>query len=780
MAIPRWKWLEKVGASEEAEKEKAKATPELDRVTDKVESTAPTTTVSSTTRRSSRTRGGIKRGKTTTISPVAQIVDDTKKDIIKLPVTVSDEQKAKIDARLKWADSQSGGAPSILEGTQEVTDTEVQPIKQSSTIMTPDEKLHFIKSVTGHVELGVPEQIKDLGPGATQDYFKTVSRVQMGFIPSDIGQAQLQTIAETRLKEGSLPTSIRWMKEHGTFTSDDEIYTWSELKEKHPRLEIKRESGEFILYETPIDYGAWREEQYEGMHPIAAGIRRGTATLLGGFGSFDYMRAGHTGDPTDITKQQLKLGDIIDKWEYDTIHNIETDNVLGVAADIPAVTNIVLPYTGGILLGKGLKIAGGISEWLKKPVVYTCIGGPTSTGLPYKIFTGTVKVGLATTGAIAIGTAGVDVVQTYQHDPDKALTKALTYGTQFFSFGRGVQLGITPKAPKIEPENRFLFKKGWETESKIKSKNIDKVLKNMFDTTKTKPEKPFFEVIKKGGATTVFKPTTTEFYTPVQTGKTISLTKIKTVTKTPTVIPKTPTVIPKTITISPTMTAKLSFSIMKPISGFKKIKGGTIFGKKIWGRRLSLEMLAASESGVYTGVHPYWSGAIPILKNILKPMTVTIPKYSLDMDVKNLQLQLPQHTSLLDHITSVQTTEVGQINRQTPSFLTDTMIKTDIMSATKNILDIESITESIQKSIQESIQESITETITKTITKFVPEYISVASPSYYYPLSLPSSYVPSGHYKKKKKYLEIDGGRKRVHPVTLLKVPKINFQGINI
>ena len=767
MAIPRWKWLEKVGASEEAEKEKAKSTPELDRVTDKVESISPTTTVSSTTRRSSRTRGGITRGKTTTISPVAQIVDDTKKDMIKLPVTVSDEQKAKIDVRLKWADLQSGGAPSISKGTQEVTDTEAQPIKQSSTIMTPDEKLHFIKSVTGHVEPGVPEQIKDLGRGATQDYFKTVSRVQMGFIPSDVGQAQLQTGVETRLKEGSLPTSIRWMKEHGTFTSDDEIYTWSELKEKHPRLEIKRESGEFILYETPIDYGAWREEQYEGMHPIAAGIRRGTATLLGGFGSFDYMRAGHTGDPTNIKEQQRRIDAVINKWEYETTHNIETGNVLGVVAGIPAVSNIVLPYAGGVVLGHVHKgIMGASNILVQKGLVYT--------GKTLEYGTKVVEIGI---GGAAVGVAGIDVYTTYQQDQDKALTKALTYGTQFLSFGSGFK--SVPPA-KMKPYDAGGFAKSLRYKRPPLAKEIDpyslKGLNKMFHSTKPKigiPEKtPFFEITKPGGATTIFKPGVgPTHFTPVQSGKQMLLTTLKTVTVTKT---------PKPIVIKAPMTAKISFAIGEmPTMGFKTIKGGGILGK-IWGRRLSLEMLAASESGVYTGVHPYWSGAIPILKNILKPMTVTIPKYSLDMDAKNLQLQLPQHTSLLDSITSVQTTEVGQISRQTPSFLTDTMIKTDIMSATKNILDIESITESIQESIQKSIQESITETITKTITKFVPEYISVASPSYYYPLSLSPSYVPSGHYKKKKKYLEIDGGRKRVHPVTLLKVPKINFQGINI
>ena len=302
MAIPRWKWLEKVGASEEAEKEKAKPIPKP---------TVIEKTVSKTT--TARRR---RLEHTQEFKDVGRSVSEPMPE----PTVISDQHK-----------------------------------------QTDAGKLAFIRQITGHGKENIPEKIRDLGPSAEREYAVTAYKTQRGVIPYEQGIERIQSGFETRLREGSLPTSLRWMKEHGTFTSDGKAYTWSELKEKHPRLEMKRESGEFVIYEKPFDYTAWREEQYATMDPFSASVRRDAATFLGGFANWDYIYASQTGDPTDITKQQSKLGAIIDKWEYDTIHNIESGNVLGVVTGIPAVTNILAPYGLGVGIGAVYKGVYGAS-----------------------------------------------------------------------------------------------------------------------------------------------------------------------------------------------------------------------------------------------------------------------------------------------------------------------------------------------------------------------------------------------------------------------------------
>jgi hypothetical protein len=511
MPIPRWKWLEKVGATEEAEKEKAKPTPE------------PTITEKTVS-------------KTTTA------------------------RRRRLEHTQEFKDV---GRPSVSEPI---------PNKQ-----TDAGKLAFIRSITGHGKENIPEKIRDLGPSAEREYAVTAYKTQRGVIPYEQGIERVQSGFETRLREGSLPTSLRWMKEHGTFTSDGESYTWSELKEKHPRLDIKRESGEFIIYEKSIDYRAWREEQYTTMDPFSASVRRGAATFLGGFASWDYMQASQTGDPTDIVGQQKKLGAFIDKWEYDTIHNIESGNVLGVAAGIPAVTNVLAPYGLGMGIGAVYRGVHGASALLVSK-------GLEHTGKALEH--GAKGIGM-TIGAFAVGTAGLDVYATYQHDQEKALTKVLTYGTQFFSLGRGFKAvpdassklvdikqpgpdvtfkgqynyGInlvgkgrpysnvrfvhknlvgrgrpykpmkgvvyTPTSPGIVAEKaRFYFERYFDSNSFLYKKpsivkDVDpyslKGLNEWFGQGKTTKgildREPFFEITKTGGKTTIFKPSGIDTFT---------------------------------------------------------------------------------------------------------------------------------------------------------------------------------------------------------------------------------------------------------------------------
>jgi hypothetical protein len=380
MAIPRWKWLEKVGASEEAEKEKAKPIPKP---------TVIEKTVSKTTT--------ARRRRLEHTQEFADVGRSSVSETMPKPTVISDRHK-----------------------------------------QTDAGKLAFIRQITGHGKENIPEKIRDLGPSAEREYAVTAYKTQRGVIPYEQGIERIQSGFETRLREGSLPTSLRWMKEHGTFTSDGKAYTWSELKEKHPRLEMKRESGEFVIYEKPFDYTAWREEQYATMDPFSASVRRGAATFLGGFANWDYIYASQTGDPTDITKQQSKLGAVIDKWEYDTIHNIESGNVLGVVTGIPAVTNILAPYGLGVGIGAIYKGVYGASALLASK-------GLEHTGKVLERGAKGIGIGI---GAFAVGTAGLDVYATYQQDQEKALTKALTYGTQFFSLGIGMRTGSRIKLPE--------------------------------------------------------------------------------------------------------------------------------------------------------------------------------------------------------------------------------------------------------------------------------------------------------------------------------------------
>jgi len=102
--------------------------------------------------------------------------------------------------------------------------------KKQEEGVTPEAKLHFIRSITGHGKENIPEEVKALGPSAEREYAVTAYKTQRGIIPPERGREEIQSKFETRLKTGSKPTSIRWMKQYGTFTSDEKEYTWSELK----------------------------------------------------------------------------------------------------------------------------------------------------------------------------------------------------------------------------------------------------------------------------------------------------------------------------------------------------------------------------------------------------------------------------------------------------------------------------------------------------------------------------------------------------------------------
>lgn len=294
------------------------------------------------------------------------------------------------------------------------------------------QKLSTIRSITGHGEENIPEIIRDLGPSASKEYSDTVHRAQIGLISSEDATKKIQESFEYRLKEGSSQSvSVAWMKKHGTFMSDGKEVTWDELREQNPKVELKRYGGEFIVSMKPIDYEAWTEKQYKGMNPIVAGVRRGAATFLGGFGSTDYMYASQTGDPTDVRTQQKKLGEIINKWEYDTTHNIEKGDYLGVIGGIPAMTNIVAPYGAGTVFGAAFKGAQlGTSFLVSHGARHT------GTALKYGLQGGALSL-----GAVGVAGVGADIYQSHQRDPDEATRKVLQYGTQFASFGAGMRSG---------------------------------------------------------------------------------------------------------------------------------------------------------------------------------------------------------------------------------------------------------------------------------------------------------------------------------------------------
>jgi len=363
----------------------------------------------------------------------------------------------------------------IQDVTSGITPFEKQLVDQSP-VPTPVEqkqieesKLAFVKTVTGHGKENIPEIIRDLGPSAEKDYAVTAFKAQTGIISPEEATEKIQSDFEKHLIEGSKPTSIRWMKEHGTFTSDGKEYSWDELKEKHPQLMIDRYGGEFVISDKPIDYTAWAKEQYKDMDPVSAAVRRGSATLLGGFGSIDYAYAGQTGDPTNVKGQQKKLGAIIDKWEYDIIHNIESAGIspgryfseqdkaslrlgdkkfgdivgasVGTIGNIPAVTNVLAPYGMGVGVGAVFKGAFGVSAALANR-------GFKYSALAVKGTTKATGIGL---GAVAVGTVGADVYSTHLQDPDKATQKILTYGTQFASFGIGAKTGSEIDFSKRKP-----------------------------------------------------------------------------------------------------------------------------------------------------------------------------------------------------------------------------------------------------------------------------------------------------------------------------------------
>ena len=294
------------------------------------------------------------------------------------------------------------------------------------------QKLSTIRSITGHGEENIPEIIRDLGPSASKEYAKTVHSAQIGLISPEDASRQIQENFESRLKEGSSQSvSTAWMKKHGKFMSDGKEVTWDELKEQNPRIELKRYGGEFIVSTKPIDYEAWAEEQYKDMNPIVAGVRRGAATFLGGFGSTDYMHASQTGDPTDVRTQEKKLGKMINRWEYDTTHNIEKGDYLGVVSGIPAVTNILAPYGVGTVFGAAFKGAQlGTSFLISHGARHT------GTALKYGLQGGALGL-----GAFGVAGVGADIYQTHQRDPDEATRKILKYGTQFASFGAGMSSG---------------------------------------------------------------------------------------------------------------------------------------------------------------------------------------------------------------------------------------------------------------------------------------------------------------------------------------------------
>ena len=414
------------------------------------------------------------------ITPVErQIIDQAPK-----PSSSSSSSSTKTSSTPKsipGASSTPGISQTISDFKSGITPVKRQIIDQGSTReeikQVEASKLSTIRQITGHGKENIPEMIRDLGPSAEREYAVTAYKTQTGVISPEEGNKKIQTDFETRLTEGSSKsTAESWMKKHGTFTSEGKEYTWSELKEKHPRLEIDRYGGEFIISEKPIDYTAWAKEQYKDMNPIAANIRRGTATFLGGFASLDYTYASQTGDPTDIKGQQNKLDAVIDKWEYDTTHNIEAIGispgryfseqdkaslaivdkkinygaVVSTIGNIPAVTNILAPYAMGVGVGAVLKGAFGASAAIANR-------GFKYSALAIKGTTKATGIGL---GALAIGSVGADVYSTHLQDPDKATKKALTYGTQFFSLGIGMKTGsemdFSNLSKKISSRRSFL------------------------------------------------------------------------------------------------------------------------------------------------------------------------------------------------------------------------------------------------------------------------------------------------------------------------------------
>ena len=238
----------------------------------------------------------------------------------------------------------------------------------------------------------------------------------------------------------------------------------SQYQKAQTQLSEYRSRG-YIVTETDKGYSIsvpesvalkeWETSLYEGMSPERKWLSKATATFLGGFANPEYIYR------TVGTGEYDKASDIITRWQYGTDRSLKSGRFWEVPLQIPAVTNIILPYAGGMAIGGGLTYLGS------KAAVHTALTGS-------KALTA-FKAGQLAVGGTVVTLAGLDIHKTYEEKgAEAAWFKGAQLATQLVSgySGYTAARGIRYKGATIGEWGAH--RQYQSTVSKLMARSVDK------------------------------------------------------------------------------------------------------------------------------------------------------------------------------------------------------------------------------------------------------------------------------------------------------------------
>jgi len=229
---------------------------------------------------------------------------------------------------------------------------------------------------------------------------------------------------------GKMPPSkkLKYAKEYMTFDGDK---TWKEIQKDQPYMDLKvTKSGD--IYTDP-NLSKWKEDEYKNLNFIEKGARYWTARLFTGFANPDFIKEELSGSP----EGQARAQEMITRWEYETKQDVKEGGMLQYGKRIafsPIVTNVLLPFTGGALIGRAGMLFKGTSH-LWSPGTKIVLGGTRSI----------IQYGAVPT---IIGTdIGVTMAKEKHgiERPGATASKISTYGIQFASMGAGYKFATSYK-----------------------------------------------------------------------------------------------------------------------------------------------------------------------------------------------------------------------------------------------------------------------------------------------------------------------------------------------
>jgi len=98
---------------------------------------------------------------------------------------------------------------------------------------------------------------------------------------------------------------------------------------------------------------------YKGKNQFEIDVSKGAATFLGGFAKPEYIYYSMTG-------QYDKADKTITKWQYGIDQSLKSGRLWEIPLQIPVVTNVLMPYGAGKVMGVGMNVARGISPLFGK------------------------------------------------------------------------------------------------------------------------------------------------------------------------------------------------------------------------------------------------------------------------------------------------------------------------------------------------------------------------------------------------------------------------------